>query len=163
MFLIIERSSSSPITFTPRVRAFSSFDPASEPARTKLVFLLTPDAIFPPAASIRREASSLVRDGSVPVRTKVIPRRGPDRGAAATGFAGSTPAARRSPTRVLFTGWLKWPTMASAMVCPMPAIRLSLPAPMKSSNLDCERASRVPNRLARSFAAAAPTCGIPSP
>src|SRR5207253_4309165 len=36
---------------TPRFRAFSSFEPASAPATTNAVFLLTEELTFPPRAS----------------------------------------------------------------------------------------------------------------
>ena len=45
---------------TPNWRALSNFEPASAPARTKSVFLLTLPLTLPPAASIRAVASSRV-------------------------------------------------------------------------------------------------------
>src|SRR6185503_11924034 len=60
----------------PRVFAFASLEPASSPAITASVFLLTDDATFPPACSIRRVASSRGID-NVPVRTNVFPAKGP--------------------------------------------------------------------------------------
>jgi len=42
------KNSSSLKTFTPNFSALSSFDPASTPATTKSVFLLTDEATSPP-------------------------------------------------------------------------------------------------------------------
>ena len=42
------------------------------------MFLLTLEATFPPAASMRAEACSRVRVGSVPVKTNVLPARRTD-------------------------------------------------------------------------------------
>ena len=67
------RRVSSSITFTPSVCAFSSLEPASAPATTKSVFLLTEPDTLAPAAMRRSFASSRVSVGKVPVSTKVLP------------------------------------------------------------------------------------------
>src|ERR1051325_4955428 len=77
------KNSASSITFTPSSFALSSFEPASAPARTKSVFLLTLPLTLPPRASIFAVASSRVMDGSVPVSTKVFPAKTPEAEAAA--------------------------------------------------------------------------------
>jgi len=61
---------------TPSFWAFSYLEPGSEPARTKSVFLLTEEAVRPPCFSMSSLASSRVKWGRVPVRTKVLPLRG---------------------------------------------------------------------------------------
>src|SRR6185312_1355099 len=67
------RNPSSSVIFTLSSVALSNFDPASLPAITKSVFLLTEPETLPPASSIIFLASSRLRFGSVPVRTKVLP------------------------------------------------------------------------------------------
>ena len=67
------KNSASLRILTPSSRAFSSLEPASAPARTKSVFLLTLPVTFPPRDSIFTVASSRVSMGSVPVRTNVLP------------------------------------------------------------------------------------------
>ena len=47
-------------TVIPRLSAFASFEPASSPATTKSVFLLTDDETRPPRSSISLAASSRV-------------------------------------------------------------------------------------------------------
>src|SRR6185312_13055053 len=74
-FSSIARRAASSSVLTPSCTALSSFDPASSPATTKLVFFETEPETLPPAASMRSLASSRVRVGSVPVRTKVRPAR----------------------------------------------------------------------------------------
>src|ERR1022692_52475 len=69
---IFKKSASLKI-FTPNSCALVSFEPASAPARTKSVFLLTLPVTLPPSASIFAVASSRVSAGSVPVRTNIFP------------------------------------------------------------------------------------------
>src|ERR1041385_4665172 len=69
----IRRNSCSSMTFTFSFCAFSSFVPASSPASTKSVFLLTLLLALPPNDSTFAVASSRVIVGSVPVRTNVLP------------------------------------------------------------------------------------------
>ena len=64
-------SSASLITLIPSLLAFSSLLPASSPASTKDVFLLTEPLTLPPAASISSFASVRLMEGSVPVMTTV--------------------------------------------------------------------------------------------
>ena len=78
------------------LRALSSFEPASSPATTKFVFLLTEPATFPPAASMRSLASSRVRVGSVPVSTNVNPLSAPFF-STCLGPLNCKPAARSAP------------------------------------------------------------------
>lgn len=58
--------------FTPSFCAFSSFEPASSPARTKAVFLLTLPLTLPPSDSILAVACSRESVGSKAVRTKEL-------------------------------------------------------------------------------------------
>src|SRR5690349_177871 len=71
------RSRASSQTSTPSSLALSSFEPASLPATTKLVFFDTLPATFAPSASSFSFASSRVSDVSVPVSTTVCPSSGP--------------------------------------------------------------------------------------
>jgi len=52
-------------------------EPASAPAGTKSISLLTPPATLPPTASIFAVASSRDSAGSVPVSTNVFPAKTP--------------------------------------------------------------------------------------
>jgi hypothetical protein len=63
----IFKNSASLKTLTPRSCALTSLEPASSPASTKLVLLLTLLVTLPPSASIFAFAASRVSVGSVPV------------------------------------------------------------------------------------------------
>src|SRR5207245_3273333 len=76
-FIISALNASSSSTSTPSWRAFSSLVPASPPATTYVVFLLTELATRAPSRSIAAAASSRVIDASVPVRTNTFPASGP--------------------------------------------------------------------------------------
>src|SRR5271165_860114 len=73
----IFKNSASSMIFTPSFCALSSLEPASSPATTKSVFLLTLPLTLPPSASIFAAASSRLSVGNVPVSTKVFPANSP--------------------------------------------------------------------------------------
>src|SRR5580692_6571164 len=72
----MSKNSFSLMTLTPSFCAFSNFEPASSPARTKSVLPLTLPLTLPPRDSIFAEASSRVIFGKVPVSTNVLPANG---------------------------------------------------------------------------------------
>ena len=59
----------------PRLSAFASLEPASSPATTKSVFLLTLPATFAPSASNFSFASLRVSCANLPVKTIVFPAK----------------------------------------------------------------------------------------
>src|SRR3990167_6285800 len=67
--LIIRINSASVSTATPSSLALSSFEPASSPAMTAVVFLDTEPDTLPPKARMRSAASSRDMDFRLPVRT----------------------------------------------------------------------------------------------
>ena len=69
-----------PTSRTPRLRAFSSLLPASWPASSAVVFLLTDPDTLAPSRSRAAWASSRVMLSSVPVMTQVWPESGPGPG-----------------------------------------------------------------------------------
>src|SRR5213075_2492015 len=81
-------------TRTPSSWAFFSFEPASSPATTRSVFLLTVPATRPPRRSISAFAWSRVYRERVPVRTTVFPENAPAASRAASA-SGATPAASK--------------------------------------------------------------------
>jgi len=85
---VIFKNSASLMIFTPSFCALSSLEPASSPARTKSVFLLTLPLTLPLSDSILAVASSRVRVGKVLVNTKVL---------AACGFKAVKAPSRKTP------------------------------------------------------------------
>ena len=147
---------------TPSSRAFSSLLPASSPASTTDVFLLTPPETFPPRASMRLFASSRFSVGSVPVSTKIFPAKirsgAPSSVPASAGVATAfTPAASSASHSARFSGRRKNSATLAATTSPMPSIVAS------SSALAASSASSERNFFAKSFAVISPTPGMPSP
>src|ERR1043166_6547082 len=148
----------SSMIFTPSFLALFRLEPASPPPPTESVFLLTLLLTFPPAASILAVASSRVKLGRVPVRTKVCPASGP---ALALGWYSSevkfTPALRRRSIKFRFRPSPCHCTMLWAMTSPMSShwVNRSTEAANTSSSVAKPRPS--------ALATPAPTCKIPSP
>ena len=138
----------------PRLCALVSLLPASSPATTKAVFLLTEPDAFPPWLLIRSSACFLLRVGSVPVTTILFPENTPSDAAAIS--RGLTPAANSRSIIWLFSGKLKYSVTLPATVSPMSGIAVSAPSSASFS------LSSVPNLCARSLAVFLPTFGIPS-
>src|SRR5512133_2891880 len=151
-------NSASSIIFTPSFCAFSSFDPASSPATTKSVFLLTLPLTLPPAASIRAVASSRFNWGSVPVSTNVLPANAP---ALARGRCNSdlkfTSALRRRSIKFALRGSPRQRTTLSAITSPTSSQSFNW------STLAANTSSRVAKPRPRALATPAPTCRIPRP
>src|SRR5436305_8694809 len=68
---------SSSTTLTPNDFALSSFEPAPGPATTRSVFALTDPVALPPIERTRASASSRDRRSRFPVKTIVLPTKGP--------------------------------------------------------------------------------------
>src|SRR5438876_231384 len=83
---------SSSTTLTPNDFALSSFEPAPGPATTRSVFALTDPVALPPIERTRASASSRDRRSRFPVKTIVLPAKGPPVTARGAGMRGRIPA-----------------------------------------------------------------------
>ena len=141
----------------PNSCALSNLLPASAPATTQCVFLLTLPATFAPKASSMSLASSRLKVGKVPVSTKVWPAKGRLAPAVGSPSAHVTPQARSCSTTSRLWAWSKKVRRLCATVGPTSATCSSW------SCVASMMASILPKWRASSLAVASPTWRMPRP